>query len=285
MNLPILGTSYKWNYIIFVLLYLARFIYHVFKVHPCCGMCQNFVPFCSWIMFHCMDIPHFIYLFIHWASLREQMVEDLSAMEETQVQSWGPWRRKWQSIPVFLPQECRGQKSLASYSPGDGRVRHYRVTHTLTLSLSSSPGRRLGCFCLLALVTQAAVGVQEWAWVSALRSFGWVYPEVGLVDHTAVLCLTFEELPNCLPWWQWHFTFPPAMHQSSSVSTSSPTPIISHPNKCVHFFLSGLLSIFLVIFIESADDSIQHGWSKSQKDANFCLDKKLKNKIFHPDSK
>ena len=75
------------------------------------------------------------------------------------------------------------------------------------------------------------------------------------------------------------------MHQSSSVSTSSPTPIISHPNKCVHFFLSGLLSIFLVIFIESADDSIQHGWSKSQKDANFCLDKKLKNKIFHPDSK
>ena len=28
-----------------------------------------------------------------------------------------PWRRKWQPIPVFLPGESHGQRSLASYSP------------------------------------------------------------------------------------------------------------------------------------------------------------------------
>ena len=28
-----------------------------------------------------------------------------------------PWRRKWQSTPVFLPGESHGQRSLASYSP------------------------------------------------------------------------------------------------------------------------------------------------------------------------
>ena len=30
-----------------------------------------------------------------------------------------PWRRKWQSIPVFLPGESHGQRSLVSHSPWD----------------------------------------------------------------------------------------------------------------------------------------------------------------------
>ena len=28
-----------------------------------------------------------------------------------------PWRRAWQSIPVFLPGEFYGQRSLAGYGP------------------------------------------------------------------------------------------------------------------------------------------------------------------------
>ena len=35
-----------------------------------------------------------------------------------------PWRRKWQPIPVFLPGEFHGQRSLAGYSPCGHRVRH-----------------------------------------------------------------------------------------------------------------------------------------------------------------
>ena len=30
-----------------------------------------------------------------------------------------PWRRKWQSTPVFLPGESHGQRSLAGYSSWD----------------------------------------------------------------------------------------------------------------------------------------------------------------------
>ena len=29
----------------------------------------------------------------------------------------GPWRRMWQSTPIFLPEEPHGQKSLVGYSP------------------------------------------------------------------------------------------------------------------------------------------------------------------------
>ena len=28
-----------------------------------------------------------------------------------------PWRRKWQSTPVFLPRKSHGQRSLVAYSP------------------------------------------------------------------------------------------------------------------------------------------------------------------------
>ena len=36
-----------------------------------------------------------------------------------------PWKRAWQPIPVFLPGEFHGQRSLASYSSQLQRVRHH----------------------------------------------------------------------------------------------------------------------------------------------------------------
>ena len=46
---------------------LASFTYQdVFKFHPCWSMYQYFIPFYVWVLFHCMDIPHFVYPFIHW---------------------------------------------------------------------------------------------------------------------------------------------------------------------------------------------------------------------------
>ena len=64
MNLPIPGTSCKWNLKWFVLLHLTYFIQHIFMVQPWCRMYQNLVPLCDWIIFHCMYMPHFAYLFI-----------------------------------------------------------------------------------------------------------------------------------------------------------------------------------------------------------------------------
>ena len=49
-----------------------------------------------------------------------KMVKDLLAMQKTQVHPWvqrTPWRREWQSTPVFLPGEFHGQRSLAGDSP------------------------------------------------------------------------------------------------------------------------------------------------------------------------
>ena len=54
------------------------------------------------------------------ASLVAQMVKCLSAMQETQVQSWVgkmPWRMKWQPTAVLLPGKSHGQRSLVGYSP------------------------------------------------------------------------------------------------------------------------------------------------------------------------
>ena len=53
------------------------------------------------------------------ASLVAQTFKNLHAMWETQVRYLGrkiPWRREWQSTPVFLPGEFHWQRRLASYS-------------------------------------------------------------------------------------------------------------------------------------------------------------------------
>ena len=42
-----------------------------------------------------------------------------------------PWRRKWQPLPVFLPGEFHGQRSLLDYSPW-GRSQTWLSTHTST---------------------------------------------------------------------------------------------------------------------------------------------------------
>ena len=54
------------------------------------------------------------------ASLIAQSVNHLPAMKETGFNSLVrkiPWRRKWQSAPVFLSGVSHGQRSLAAYSP------------------------------------------------------------------------------------------------------------------------------------------------------------------------
>ena len=48
------------------------------------------------------------------------VVKNLPAMQETGFDSWVgkiPWRRKWQSTPVFLPGKSHRQRNLVSYSP------------------------------------------------------------------------------------------------------------------------------------------------------------------------
>ena len=58
------------------------------------------------------------------ASLVAQMVKNLPAVQETQVQSLVgkiSWRREWQSTPVFLPGEPHEQRATVH---GSQRVGH-----------------------------------------------------------------------------------------------------------------------------------------------------------------
>ena len=65
IGLPILDIAYKQNHTIYGLLCLACITQHnIFKVHPHCSMCQNFISLYGLIIFRCMYIPHFVYPFI-----------------------------------------------------------------------------------------------------------------------------------------------------------------------------------------------------------------------------
>ena len=51
----------------------------------------------------------------------DSVVKNMPANQEMRVQSLAreiPWRRRWQSVPVFLLGKSHGQRSLAGYSHG-----------------------------------------------------------------------------------------------------------------------------------------------------------------------
>ena len=55
-----------------------------------------------------------------WASLVAWMAKNTPAMFEPGFDPWVgkiPWKRAWQPIPVFLPGESHGQRSLVGCSP------------------------------------------------------------------------------------------------------------------------------------------------------------------------
>ena len=62
----------------------------------------------------------------------------LSGAQDTQVRSLGrediPWRRKWQSTPVFLPGEFCGLKSLVGYSPRSRKESDMTERHSSSLA-------------------------------------------------------------------------------------------------------------------------------------------------------
>ena len=66
-----------------------------------------------WIMF-------FSRYMLRRASLVAHTVKNLPSVQETWIWSLVgkiPWRREWLPIPVLLPRQSRGQRSLAGYSP------------------------------------------------------------------------------------------------------------------------------------------------------------------------
>ena len=80
----------------------------------------------------CSDMSPYLTL---GASLMAQLVKNLSAMQETSVQSgvWVgkiPWWREWQPTPVLLPGGSHGKRSLAGYSPWSRKESDMTKRHT-----------------------------------------------------------------------------------------------------------------------------------------------------------
>ena len=82
---------------------------------------------CRWTLNHwtAREAPPLYILDVshkHWGLPGSSTVKYLPpTMQETWIWTLGwktPWRRAWQPIPVFLPGESHGQRSLAGYSPG-----------------------------------------------------------------------------------------------------------------------------------------------------------------------
>ena len=64
-----------------------------------------------------------------------QMLKNLPTMEEIKprFEPWVgkiPWKRKWQSTPVFLPGKSHGRRKLAGHNPWGGRTPHSWAGHS-----------------------------------------------------------------------------------------------------------------------------------------------------------
>ena len=72
MSLVFLKNSmYEKDYTLFVFFCLAYFTYHsALQVHQHCLKWQDFLTSYSWIIFHCVYVPHFLYPFINRWLLR-----------------------------------------------------------------------------------------------------------------------------------------------------------------------------------------------------------------------
>ena len=82
------------------------------------------------------------------ASLVAQMVKDLPAIWETQIQSLGqedPLEKGMQPTPVSLPGEFHGQRNLVGYSPWVNKESDMaeRLTNLLSQDVTQGNFRRL----------------------------------------------------------------------------------------------------------------------------------------------
>ena len=72
-----------------------------------------------------------------------------------------PWRRAWQSSPVFLPRESHGQRSLGCYSPWGHK--EWDASEQLNTQYEEGPS----CSRVLEEAHEAGQGI----WVGLLRDF------------------------------------------------------------------------------------------------------------------
>ena len=102
-----------------------------------------------------------------------------------------PWRRKWQSTPVFLPGESHGQKSLAGYSPSD---RKESDMAEVTEHMHTHPLIRLGLIRFVSPKEAYSSWTRWWSSRQATRWSKWSFDIFLLILSLMVLELIVEIL-------------------------------------------------------------------------------------------
>ena len=143
----------------------------------------------------------------HADSLVAQRLRHLPPMQETRVRSLGrkiPWRRKWQSTPVFLPGESHGRRSLVGYSPRGCKESDIAEQLNLTLPyLKHADG-------LEAMMIRQNPG----SWLSLASNGEW--------SSGAKSGVNLEKEKSILWPWEWGTVY--ACYPSSSTTRSRPVP-------------------------------------------------------------
>lgn len=63
---PVLNCHKNWFKSIIPLGLTFLIQHNICKMHPCCCMCQSFISFYCWEVFHCINIPWLVYSFTCW---------------------------------------------------------------------------------------------------------------------------------------------------------------------------------------------------------------------------
>ena len=125
-----------------------------------------------------------------------------------------PWRRKWQSTPVFLPGESHGQKSLVGYSHGVSKSQtrlkwlstHAVRTYSENISRKSLrkpvtealPRERIGCVVRMrgrrTLHSVALVGMLNFLTCVSISNYHFQKIKIGL------WCLKAMKISSCGRW-------------------------------------------------------------------------------------
>ena len=64
-----------------------------------------------------------LYSYVYVVYITSQVAQTIKNLPQCRKPGFDPWVRKitwrweWQFTPVFLPEECHGQRSLAGHSP------------------------------------------------------------------------------------------------------------------------------------------------------------------------
>ena len=151
------------------------------------------------------------------AGLVAQMVKNLPAIRRPGFDPWArkiPRRRAWQPIPVFLPGESRGQRSLAGYSPKWGELEMHKTHLHLHLLIQTTT-----IPCLDG----------DWTVFTCFYVPPWCVERPDKRTQIPFSCLTVspEVLPaswcytKCLPWWQGFVWFGGNLHQGRATWPSS----------------------------------------------------------------